>query len=479
MAQPLPSRSARHHRRQSPPVWTGRFYGVDFARFLAIIGMMAAHLLVPNGSPAWVQVATTGFPSTLFAVLGGFGIVFSSRRYSDPWAAFVAVFVRGLVVFLLGWVCVALPPSPIAIVLMYFGMAIMCAAFVVSLSTWIWAVLAVVLALIGPQLLPVFRAGLDTAGLLDLSNPVLTLRSLFFTGTYPVLTWLAYVLLGMILCRKLLQERQQMRSFALWLAGIGAAVAVLAEVVSQLSLRLLVAPRMAVDLGMDKESVIEALQGSQFGAMPSSGWSAALVASPHSGATMDILLTGGVAVAIIGLCLFGSSSWRAVPSALRPFFAAGAAPLTIYVTHIVMTSIMYAVLTSGPTPHSLSELPLWYTSAFWWQSAVVILIGVVLALTHRRGPLEAFTSSVSHTFADLVVERRSRAATEGRSGDEPEEAVEPVRVEEGPVEEAPVEEAPVEESPVEESPVVATPEDDSGEDYDEWSDEPISWRPLR
>lgn len=406
-----------------------RFVGIDLARFLAVIGMMAAHLLVSVGAPEWVMVATDGFPSTLFAVLGGFGVTFACRRYAkNSWAAFVATFMRGLVVFLIGWVCEALPPSPIALILMYFGMALMCAAFFVALPSWILIIIAAVLALVGPQLLPVFRANLDTVGMLDLTNPITIFRSLFFTGTYPVITWLAYIVVGMILCRLLtrVQGTKNLHTFSQWLTGCGAGVALIAYGISEVSLRTLIAPRMATDLSMDQNQIVEFFHGGQYGAMPQSGWMAALVASPHSGATMDILLTGGVSVAIVGLALLATSWMTSVPIWLQPFTRAGAAPLTVYVSHIVMTSIMYAILLNT-NDWAMGQIPWWVQSAFWWQLAIVILIGVALTLLKRRGPLETLTSSISHTFADLVVERQGKikAALAPESKIEPESESQP------------------------------------------------------
>ncbi|HEU5322919.1 MAG TPA: hypothetical protein VFX28_19090, partial [Methylomirabilota bacterium] len=53
-----------------------RLVGVDVARALALLGMMATHILLPvtDGSLAWPQALAGGRSSALFALLAGVSI---------------------------------------------------------------------------------------------------------------------------------------------------------------------------------------------------------------------------------------------------------------------------------------------------------------------------------------------------------------------------------------------------------------------
>ena len=62
---------------------SGRLYGIDAARGLALLGMMATHLLPTFEStaelaPTWVGLTFSGRASALFAVLAGVGLALST-----------------------------------------------------------------------------------------------------------------------------------------------------------------------------------------------------------------------------------------------------------------------------------------------------------------------------------------------------------------------------------------------------------------
>lgn len=118
------------------------------------------------------------------------------------------------------------------------------------------------------------------------------------------------------------------------------------------------------------------------------------MATAHTGTVADMAATAGVSVALIAAAKYLLPPHRHVQTGiLRSLRAAGAAPLTIYVTHVLLTGVAvigYA-LTSGGDP---AEMP-WYVAGTGILSvhfALVVCFGVLLAATGRRGPLEGLIS---------------------------------------------------------------------------------------
>ncbi|MET1018570.1 MAG: heparan-alpha-glucosaminide N-acetyltransferase domain-containing protein, partial [Microterricola sp.] len=195
-----------------------RLVGIDFARFLAIVGMMCAHLLLQPGMPghqAWVSSLVDGNASTLFAVIGGISVILATRRYLEAGsyaAAAWAMAARGVLVIALGATLAMLPVS-VVVVLVYFGVAMLCTIPFLRMPVRWLLVSAAFIALIGPFVTTSIRGSLDVtseAGGLpwtELADPALAVRAVFVTGTYPVITWVVYLLVGMALARLLLAAR--------------------------------------------------------------------------------------------------------------------------------------------------------------------------------------------------------------------------------------------------------------------------------
>jgi hypothetical protein len=381
-----------------------RLVGLDIARFVAVLGMMSAHLTERGES--WLFVVSDGNASTLFAVIGGLSIVLATRRYLDAgaraaacWALAaraVAVIGIGLTLGLLG--------SPAIIVLVYFGSAMLCTLPFLFAPTWVLVLSATALAVAGPLLNGSVRAQLETpdeGGSLAwtaLENPVVLLRETFVTGTYPVLTWLVYMLIGMLVARLLsiAQQTGSHRRFALVLAGIGAA-----GVAATLTFVTLLFRSLGREADLSSAAVD--LGG------PGSGWWSYFLHTPHTGSFFDITRGVGVAFVVIGLCLFAAWSLpRSALLVLRPVSAAGAAPLTVYVAHI----FVYAFATAYYQESGATEFPWWFSgpSALALHAGLALLIGVLLATLHRRGPLETFVGRFSEQIAEILSPRAASPA---------------------------------------------------------------------
>lgn len=379
----------------SPPL--ARTEALDLARFLAIVGMMSSHLLGPD-TPAWAAFLSTGLPSTLFAVLAGMSAVLSTRRYTDAGrhlAAALSLATRGLVVLAAGLALERLPTG-IMIVLPALGTALVLTACLLRVRTAWLATLAVALAIVGPHLSALLRP--EPLGAAQVASAVSAVQlaqpgfwaDLLLVGAYPVVTWLVYVLIGVVLARGLRAATDRDRSgrFAVTVAAGGAAVLAAASVVSE----------------------------QEWG----QGWDLALTAAPHSGTTLDIARTSAFAAVVIGvLLLAGRSASRHAPRlrtilrpVLRPVLVAGAIPLTGYALHVVVHSLTSELtlqgvdMSQGFDPASLP----WYSGGlaiFGLHVGGLLLLATLLAVVRRRGPLEWLVGRLARAAAGIGLSRRT------------------------------------------------------------------------
>lgn len=346
----------------------GRLVGLDVARCLALLGMVATHVLdarTPDGELATAQWLAGGRASALFAVLAGVSLALMTREplRGRPLALrSLGIAGRAVVIAVLGLLLGGLD-SGVAVILTYYGVL-----FVLGLPFTLlgvrslvpltvgWVVLAPVVShLVRPDL-P--ERGFDSPSFAQLADPVQLASELLLTGYYPVVPWLAYLLAGLALGRLDLRDTSLLGALAL--GGLGTAV--LATRVSG----LLVDPAVASEnaTGM-------------FGTTPADGdWDWLLVVAPHSATPFDLAQTIGSAVLVICVCLLLERLLpRAATVVLGVVLGAGAATLTLYSLHVVM-------LTPRVWPE---EEP----SAYATHVVVLLALGAVLRLLRRRGPLEA------------------------------------------------------------------------------------------
>ncbi|WP_306231306.1 heparan-alpha-glucosaminide N-acetyltransferase domain-containing protein [Agrococcus beijingensis] len=377
---------------------TGRLVGIDLARLVAVAGMMAAHTVLnaEPERPAAVVALVDGPPSTLFAVLGGVSVVLAARTRlaaGDRGGALRSTAVRGLLVAALG-VLIAPLATAVFVVLVPFGVSIVLAGLLLVARSWAIAVVAAALwagggtlaALGRHELLPALERGGAPMALVDPALGVL------LTGVYPVVTWLVYLLVGMLVARALLAARRggRERVVLAGLAALGAVLVAAALPLSELGVRVLAASTYAA-LGDAARDVILA---NGYGAVPGLEPAWQLVAAPHSGTPTDIARTVGIALLVIGLLgLAVSLLPRAAVRVLEPLRAAGGAPLTIYVVHVVLVSTMAAAL-AGVAPGLVHGWGAWAL-----QLAVALAIGALLAATGARGPLERLIGRIAGAAA--------------------------------------------------------------------------------
>ncbi len=345
-----------------------RLVGLDVARCLALLGMVATHVLLdrtPAGDLTFSQWLAGGRASALFAVLAGVSIaVMTGRREPvhgrDRVRASAGLAIRALLIAVLGLALAALD-SGLAIILTYYGVLFLLGLPFVGLRARTLALLAAAWVVLAPIASHLIRPELPDRGFASpafdqLGDPGQLASELLLTGYYPTIPWLAYLLAGMALGRCDLRARRLLGVLA---AG-GLALATVATLVS----------RALVD-----SAVSEPNASGMHGTTPADGdWSWLLLVAPHSATPFDLTQTIGSALFVIAACLLLE---RALPAAGRTFvavlFGAGTMTLTLYSLHAYLR-------TPDVWPPD--------DGAYGWHVLVLLAIGAAFVAWGRRGPLE-------------------------------------------------------------------------------------------
>lgn len=349
---------------------TARLIGLDVARGLAVLGMIAVHA----GAGGWPQQLAAGRAAALFAVLAGVSIALMSggtRPHENLAAARVRIAVRAVLLFLLGLALSSLQ-VPAMVILAFYGVLFLVALPLLRLRAAALAALAAVLAVGGPLLSFALRRGAQVSelgyhpGFADLTSAAglgKLVQGLLLTGAYPVLTWLPFLLAGMAL------GRLDLRAVRGRLVAAGAGLGLLGYGGSWLAMDVFGGrEHLSALVPGASPQVLEILLSSAFGTTPTQDPVFLLSAAPHSGTPFEIVGATGVAAAVIGLCLL-AERWVV----LRPLAATGALALTAYTGHLLVLKAIGA-----PQPPLL-----WLVLA-----AAVVLVAAVWRRVLGRGPLE-------------------------------------------------------------------------------------------
>ncbi|WP_043447538.1 heparan-alpha-glucosaminide N-acetyltransferase domain-containing protein [Arthrobacter sp. L77] len=378
-----------------------RLTGIDAARGVALFGMMSTHILplyVPGTTDAtWTALLFSGRASGLFAVVAGIGLALLTgghfpHRDRTLSADRTGIAVRALVIALIGLVLGGVETN-IAIILVHYGVLFLLALPFVglrprALAAWTagWLLVAPVVAYL---LRPLVTATVDPPSVGG--NPVFehflvpaTLAAdLFLTGYYPVLQWLGFILVGLMIGR-------------LDLSRLGVQLGLLgAGVLAAAGARLLGAQLLGPGGGL--AALLATPDGSRYpleamldvglaGVDQSGSWWWLAVSAPHSGTTLDLVHVAGSAAAVVAVCLLLT---RRFPQALLPLSAPGAMTLTLYALHICVMSWADKLV---PLPDPLLVL--------WLQVAAAITIGILFQRVRSRGPLELLASGAANAARD-------------------------------------------------------------------------------
>lgn len=394
-----------------------RLVGLDAARGLALIGMMAAHVGLTTcgltSVPGLLNQAH-GRSAILFSVIAGFSLgIMSGRTIAHTGEQLVRtrlrLLVRSALLLVLG-AALSTFATMVAIILGYYAAWL---ALAIPVLTWraprLFA-LAGLTALIGPLLVQGVPWALSRAGLT--ASPVMSdgndaLLSFFFTGTYSGALWMAYIYLGLGLSRLDWSRRAN-----LWrLAGAGALCAVLgyaggwaaSAAVGDPDSYHLVSPADPAQCrledagppqGPDAPSSWTVQSGKEGGGAVADPEPPALAqlatAAPHSQTTFEALGSGGTAMVLIAVLQLVGRRARLL---LAPLAAVGSMSLTVYCGHIVVIwaannpydpvdNRFFAAMAGGFTVLAMA----WF--AIWARGPLEHLVHVI-SVRATRAPADA------------------------------------------------------------------------------------------
>lgn len=387
-----------------------RLRGMDAARGLAVLGMMAVHSLydtTADGSATTMYLVTAGRSAAMFAVLAGVGIAFTTgrRRVSDAAEGRRAVSglaTRGLVVGILGLTLGYTDVSIAANILPYYAVLFLFAIPLVFLPTGTLLALGVVVATAVPFVSHLLRPGLPEPTLVNpsftaLGDPLGLLSELAVSGYYPAAPWLAYLCVGIAIGRLRLSSAR----VAAGMLGIGAGVAVAATATSAWLLGPLGGLEQ-IRLVTPADQLATAPTIGEFvtiypeGVTPTTTWWWLATDAPHSGTPLDLMQTAGSALAVLGgMLLLGHVTWpsaaRLVGAVTNPLAAVGALTLTVYTAHLVFLNSPLDQF--GPVAGYVVQVVAAVLFAVGWRRAV------------GRGPLESLVRVLAQGAGGLAARK--------------------------------------------------------------------------
>jgi len=348
-----------------------RIIGYDLARSLALFGMVLVNFKIVMGAadngPPWLVNLTgllDGRAAATFVVLAGIGISLLSahaRKSNDPKAIAQirsSLLRRAFFLFVVGLLYTPLWPADI---LHFYGVYIAIAAFLLTSSIRKLSILGLLVVVSFVPMFLVFNYEqewnwkiLEYAGFW---TPLGMLRNLFFNGFHPVIPWLAFLLVGMILGRFDMSDQVIRRR----IFSVGVMVALAAEGISWLLI-----DGLSTGESLTNQEAIAAIFGTK-----------CLPPMP-----LYVLAGAGAASAIIAASVsigirYEKSRW------IRPLVATGQLALTLYVAHVVV---------GMGTLEALDRLENQTLAFSALASAVFFAVSVAFAYSWRkrckRGPIE-------------------------------------------------------------------------------------------
>ncbi|MBR8638291.1 DUF418 domain-containing protein [Streptomyces tuirus] len=375
---PSPRRERGEPSTGAPGV--GRLIGLDLARGLAVFGMYAVHV-----GPAPAQGGVIGFlmepaqgrSSALFAVLAGFAVALITGRRTPKTGlagrqAVAKMIIRAVILLALG-TALTMTGTPVVPILAFYGLFFLLVLPLYRLGAKPLALIAAGWALVGPQLLYALKPVVGGRVFLSYGQadgPV----SLFFTGGYPALTWVPFVIAGMAVARCDLTAT----AVRIRLALTGVALAITGYGGSWLAVRLVPGAAEAVreaeeGAGMSSVSSVSPDSIGIFGDTPAG----MLASAPHSEATLSIVAATGVAILVITACLAVMDAFPRLRRLAKPVIAVGSMSLTAYVYHIVAIWLL--------DTEDLAVPPLYVLLGFILS---ITLLATLWSRFFQRGPLE-------------------------------------------------------------------------------------------
>lgn len=405
-------------RKQPREIWTGgvpaestvqttsrpRIQGIDAARGFAVFGMIGVHTL-----PAWdssTQTVTVayqllaGHAAALFATLAGVSLAIITGRHMVHTGRRMLrdhcnVFFRALIVIAIGTTLNFLPLT-VYNILPYYGFFFLFAIPFLRLrarSLFVWSV---GMAVAGP-LLRYISLSLGTypdrpesvlevqssVNIIDAAvDPITFVLTMVFTGVYPAITWIAFILLGMALGRLDLTKLEIQIKLAVYSALTVVCTALLSDLLLKTFRgfdRIVVAtPEYTPNEVMDALVL--------GGEVPSTTLWWQVAAGPHLNTIASVVFSGGLAALALAFFLLAG---RVMPKLLVPFQCAGSITFTIYTLHLIF--LAYVNVAAYPISWCLAQIAFAMTFGVFWRAAV------------GQGPLERGQSELAKYLSRAVV----------------------------------------------------------------------------
>jgi len=396
-----------------------RLSGVDVARGLAIFGMIGVHVGVAATfditNPLTWTTLVSGRSSILFAVVAGVSIGIAVGAGGRPVgeelrSARLKMVGRAIAVLALG-LTLELLGTEIAVILPIYGVLFLLITPFIGMRRRTLLITASALAAAGPTFVAAANALTSAAGAGGGAPGV----AFLLTGAYPLTVWLPLMLAGLALARYDLSSARTALRLALVgvllaAAGYGIGTAVNGPQngwVSDTASSSLSSAEGSILTGAGPgatgaESGAEPSPAADLGSALNNAWGV----SPHSGGTFEIIGSGGLAIAVIGLCLLLARRIRGV---LVPIAAVGSMPLTAYTAHVLSFFVLGAPLALAPDAFAESSS----VPVSWLICIGVLLAGCTFwALQWGRGPLERVTAWASRAMDGSQAPRASESASQ-------------------------------------------------------------------
>jgi uncharacterized membrane protein YeiB len=401
----------------------GRIVGLDAARAIAVLGMYYSHVGPFSEGETWqtfFMQLPHGRSSALFATLAGLSLVLIAGGHRPKTGrplrqAVVKIAIRAVLLLALGTWLTATGTS-IVVILAFYGLYFLLALPFIKLRARTLTILAVVFGLGGPLLGQwLWTMDLSWRESFDANDPLAGwggdgLLSLALNGTYPAMSWMAYVFAGMALGRLDVAKK----AVRIRLAIIGPALGLLGYGGNWLIGKFTTSPVSEADAEWKAwdQKFTDALAGQDsmnwteeqwkawdtehaylYEKMPDDSgtavsgfdWTSLVGAGPHSGTPFELAGNIGVAMAIIvglvSLLGLGGKAGARLRWWFGPLIAVGSMSLTVYVAHIAGVWYLIDQPVNG----------VGYESG-WRMWAVFAVVAMLFALVWKRflkrGPLE-------------------------------------------------------------------------------------------
>lgn len=365
-----------------------RIQGFDIARALAIFGMITvnyrATFPVTVDGPAWLEWMAgqvNGRAAALFVFLAGIGISLLSRRgrLTDDTDLIRAdrmnLLRRSLFLLVIGFWFRQYWEYDI---LHFYGVYLLIAAAILTTSNRALLIFTLLATIVFPFLYYILpeQLGITFWATTNAFTPREILIDLFFQGYHPVMPWVAFMLVGMMIGRLELTDASVRRRLLIW----GVAIALSAEAIAYLFLNMGVFKLMEDIFPMlDLEEASVSLDSAPYPPMP-----------------LFVAVGTGWAMAVVSLCLsfgerFADRRW------IMPLVHTGQLALTIYIIH--GTIGIWAVEWAGVKPSRTLGWVIGYSAILY---AILILLSTLWRRKFDRGPVEAIMRRLTDSWRSEI-----------------------------------------------------------------------------